>query len=86
MPPLALAYYLIINIVTFVAYWSDKSAARANRWRTRESVLLGLSALGGAFGGLLAMVLFRHKTKHMLFWLVNGLAIVVHLLIIIRLF
>jgi uncharacterized membrane protein YsdA (DUF1294 family) len=85
MSTFALAYYLIINVVTFIAYGADKSAARNHRWRTRESVLLGLSAAGGAFGGLLAMAVFHHKTRHTYFWIVNGLAIAVHLVIIVRL-
>jgi uncharacterized membrane protein YsdA (DUF1294 family) len=83
---LALAYYLVISIVTFIAYWWDKSAAREGRRRTRESVLLTLSILGGAFGGLLAMVLFRHKTRHTIFWVVNILGIVINLYLIVFVF
>lgn len=59
-----IAYYLIlINLITFVLFFIDKEKAKRNRWRIRESVLLGISALGGALGGLVAMNLFRHKTK-----------------------
>ena len=32
-----------------------------------EIRLLGLAALGGSAGALLAMFLFRHKTKHLKF-------------------
>jgi uncharacterized membrane protein YsdA (DUF1294 family) len=85
LTPLALAYYLIINIATFIVYWSDKSAARNGRWRTRESVLLTLSLFGGAFGGLLAMVLFHHKTRKPLFWAINLLGCAIHVYLIFQL-
>ncbi len=83
--PLALAYYLIINIVTFTVYWADKRAAIRGSWRTRESVLLILSLLGGAFGGLLAMNLFHHKTRKPAFWIVNLIGCALHLYLIISL-
>ncbi len=82
---LALVYLLVINIVTFIAYGADKNAAKQGRWRTRESTLLILSAVGGAIGGILAMLLFRHKTKHTVFWLVNIIAAVVYGYLILRL-
>ena len=82
---LGLAYYLIINLVTFAVYGWDKLAAVQGRWRTRESVLLTLSAIGGAFGGLLAMILFHHKTRKTIFWVVNLVACAVHLYLIVLL-
>ena len=39
-------------------------------------MLLGFSFCGGAVGGLPGMTLFRHKTKHWYFWLVNILGLV----------
>jgi len=80
---LALAYYLIINIAAFIIYGYDKFSAKRGGWRTPESVLLGLSLLGGAFGGLLAMLLFRHKTRHTVFWIVNLAGCAVHLYLIV---
>ena len=56
-------YILLINLGTFFLFAADKWKAVHHRWRIQESVLIGFSALGGAFGGLLAMRLFRHKTK-----------------------
>jgi uncharacterized membrane protein YsdA (DUF1294 family) len=83
LPSLALAYYLVINIVTFAMYGYDKNSAQHGRWRTRESALLGLSLAGGAFGGLLGMNLFHHKTQKPIFWVVNLIGCAVHLYLII---
>lgn len=65
-----------LSAAAFVLYGADKSKARRGAWRIPEKVLLGISFFGGAAGGLLGMVLFRHKTKHWYFWAVNliGLA------------
>jgi uncharacterized membrane protein YsdA (DUF1294 family) len=86
MSSLALAYYLTINLATFIVYWWDKSAARQGRWRTRETVLLTFSILGGAFGGLLAMTLLHHKTRKPVFWVVNLAGCAIHLFLIIFVF
>ena len=34
-------------------------------------MLLGFSFFGGAVGGVLGMLVFRHKTRHWYFWAVN---------------
>ena len=41
-------YLLIINIFTFLLYGADKYKARRGEWRIKESVLLGLAAIGGS--------------------------------------
>jgi uncharacterized membrane protein YsdA (DUF1294 family) len=56
-------YLVIINIVTFAAFGSDKDSARKGEWRTPEKHLWLLAALGGSPGALLAMQVFRHKRK-----------------------
>ena len=44
----------------------DKFVSRFGNVKLRvpEKTLLMLSVIGGAGGGLVGMVLFRHKTKH----------------------
>ncbi len=67
--------YAVISVVTFILYGADKAKAKRNAWRIPEKVLLGFSFLGGAVGGILGMLLFRHKTKHWYFWVVNLLGL-----------
>lgn len=63
MPILLLGVYSIASTIAFVAYWLDKSAARASRWRTSENTLLTIGLLGGWPGSLVAMAFFRHKSS-----------------------
>ena len=74
-------YYLIflavMSVIAFLLYGADKRKARNGRWRIRESTLLLTGFFGGAVGALLGMQLFRHKTRHWYFWLVNLLGLLV---------
>jgi uncharacterized membrane protein YsdA (DUF1294 family) len=63
MLPAALALLLLVNLVTVFRYWDDKRRASAGAWRVPEATLLGLAAIGGSPGALLACRLFRHKTR-----------------------
>lgn len=56
-----------INVIAFCFYTMDKHYAYYNMWRIPESVLIALAAVGGAYGAYIAMLLFRHKTRHRLF-------------------
>lgn len=56
-------YLLLINLITFIAYGVDKYSAVKHKHRIRIVALLGLAFIGGSVGGLLAMYIFRHKTK-----------------------
>lgn len=61
---LVLACYLVaINAATFAVFCIDKRRAVAGAWRIPERVLLGLSAAGGAAGGVLGMRMAHHKTR-----------------------
>ena len=64
----AAAWYLaIINAVAIAAYGWDKLCAIRKWWRVPELMLLGLAAIGGSVGALVAMKLFHHKTLHLKF-------------------
>lgn len=63
-----LAVYLcIINLAGFVICFVDKKKAQRGAWRIPEKTLFTVSGLGGCFGFLAGMSLFRHKTKHLSF-------------------
>ncbi|MGI6231185.1 MAG: DUF1294 domain-containing protein [Tractidigestivibacter sp.] len=71
-------YLLVINVITFAVFVYDKRQALRNGWRVREFVLLGLSLLGGALGGLIAMRVAHHKTRVYYFVIGLPLMIVIH--------
>ncbi len=54
---------LLVNLLTMFRFWDDKRRAVSGEWRVPESTLLGLAAIGGTPGALLACRLFRHKTR-----------------------
>jgi len=62
LPFPVLLLYLLASAITFLVYALDKSAARRDRWRTRESTLHLLGLVGGWPGALAAQRLLRHKS------------------------
>lgn len=56
-------YCAVMGLVTLIAFGLDKWRAIKGTRRTREATLLCLSILGGSVGGLLGMLLFRHKIR-----------------------
>jgi uncharacterized membrane protein YsdA (DUF1294 family) len=65
----------VLSVITFFMYGADKFKAQRGKWRISEKALLISSFIGGAVGGFLAMQLFRHKTKHWYFNVVNILGL-----------
>lgn len=57
-----IVYFLVINAITFAAFYLDKKASMANRRRISERTLLTLAFLGGSPLAMVAMQRFRHKT------------------------
>ena len=78
--------FAAISLVTLIIYGADKVKAINGAWRIPERVLLGFSFLGGALGGSLAMLLFRHKTRHWYFTAVNVIGLIwqIALLVILK--
>ena len=68
-----LLHIIIINLVTIIAYGTDKRAAIRGDWRVPEMQLHTLGLLGGWVGAFVAQKIFHHKTKkksyQSLFWL-----------------
>lgn len=72
-----LAGYLLISLMAFLMYWSDKQKALKGRWRTPENSLHLVELAGGWPGALIAQQLLRHKTRkasyQAAFWSIVGL-------------
>ncbi len=77
--PLGL-YLLAVNLAAFMLMGADKRRARRGAWRISEKALFLPAALGGAFGGVLGMRVFHHKTRHWYFRLGFPLLLFVQLL------
>ena len=78
-----LIYLGIINFITFTVFALDKIKAIKGEWRYRIVSLLGLCFIGGSIGGLLAMHIFKHKTKVPYFTIGIPLIILTHIVILI---
>ncbi len=70
---------LVMSLITFGFYFVDKMSAKAGGWRIPEKVLFTLGFSGGAIGALAAMQIFRHKTRHLYFYVFNVLSLLVHI-------
>ncbi|MDO8206990.1 MAG: DUF1294 domain-containing protein [Gallionella sp.] len=70
LPYAVLDLYLIASAVAFAAYALDKSAAKNNQWRIKESTLHLFALACGWPGALAAQRLLRHKSKKLSFQIV----------------
>jgi uncharacterized membrane protein YsdA (DUF1294 family)/cold shock CspA family protein len=75
--PIPLLAYPLVSLITFFAYGRDKLSAIKKTWRTPESSLHLLEALGGWPGAYVAQQMMRHKTVktsyQVSYWLIVGL-------------
>lgn len=71
--------WVLMTIVTLMAYKIDKKRAIKNQWRIKESTLLLLSFALGSIGGLISLYVLRHKNKHWYFVAVNLLSLILHI-------
>ena len=74
-----LAVLLCGSAVSFFLYGIDKWKAKRGAWRISEKALLLWGFACGSVGALAAMQLFRHKTKHFYFYVVNVLGLILQL-------
>ena len=58
---------LLLSVLSFILFAWDKSKAKREKRRISEANLITLSVLGGALGGLAAMLIFHHKGRHLVF-------------------
>ena len=62
-------YLIIISLISVFTTVYDKQAAKRRKRRVPEKTLFLLSAFGGSVSMLCAMLIIRHKTKHLKFML-----------------
>jgi len=78
-------YYLsliaLMSLFTFIFYGVDKNRAVRGKYRIPEGNLFILTIFFGSIGGLLAMYLFRHKTKKLSFLFTNWFFLMIHVVI-----
>ncbi|HTB85122.1 MAG TPA: DUF1294 domain-containing protein [Candidatus Sulfotelmatobacter sp.] len=73
---ITLGWFVVINLVTLLAFGFDKWRAGRSSQRVSEFKLALLAALGGWPGGLAGMILFHHKTAKWTFKFKFTLALV----------
>jgi len=78
---------VIMNALTFILYAYDKVASKTGKvsLRISEKSLILLALFFGSGGALLAMIIFRHKTKHKLFLILVPLLLILQTALIIYL-
>ena len=76
-------YLIVINLVTIIVFAVDKAKACANKWRIKELYLFLLSFVGGALGGIVAMDMFRHKTRRKSFVIGLRLMLVMQVVLVV---
>ena len=80
---IAIAYLVIINVVTFFMYGIDKWKAKHSKWRVSEATLLMLAVLGGSIGAWLGMKVWHHKTLHKKFRYGIPIIILLHIALLV---
>lgn len=83
---ITLIYLAVINVVTFFMFGIDKWKAKKDKWRIRETALLGLAVLGGSIGAWIGMKVWHHKTLHKKFMYGIPLILTVQVALIIWIF
>lgn len=79
----AIYYFVAVNVLTFLTYGFDKGRARADARRVPERTLILMAVIGGSVGALLAMQLFRHKTKKAKFYIGVPIILILQIIVVI---
>ena len=79
-------YALAVNIGALCLFYSDKRRAKMGKFRIPEAALMLLPIFGGALGGVMGMLMFRHKTRHRLFNVCLPLLLILDLAVILLIF
>ncbi|MCQ2491199.1 MAG: DUF1294 domain-containing protein [Ruminococcus sp.] len=79
----AAVYFAVMSVISLILYKADKVKAQKGKWRIKEATLLGFGFFGGALGALAGMKLFRHKTKHWYFRVINTAGLLLQIAILV---
>jgi uncharacterized membrane protein YsdA (DUF1294 family) len=75
-------FYLGFGVITFLAYWRDKRAARREARRIPEMELHLLALCGGWPGALVAQQLIRHKSSKLSFQVVFWITVAANIAVL----
>ena len=74
-----LIWYGTVSLLTLILFGWDKLAAKKSLRRIPEAALLAAAMFGGGAGGLLGMLLFRHKIRKPVFRVLIPLSLAVQI-------
>lgn len=72
-------FLFFANLICFSLFAIDKYCAQNNYSRIPEFILLLFTFLGGAFGALCGMILYRHKSSNRKFRIIVPLLLYIEL-------
>lgn len=75
-------YLLLINIVSFIVFFVDKRKSMKSKWRIKENTLHLFSFIGGVYGSIAAMLLFKHKTRKAKFCIITAIALGINIFVL----
>ncbi len=78
---LVAGFFVTINIVTFCMFGADKGKAKNNKSRISEKKLMKMCFFGGAIGGFMGMLGFRHKTKKAKFFIIVPVLFIIQVIL-----
>ncbi|MGV0979931.1 DUF1294 domain-containing protein [Empedobacter falsenii] len=82
--PLLLTF-ILINLIAFFLFKIDKKKAVKGQNRISEFTLCSVTLVGGTIGSILAMQIYRHKTKKTSFILKILIIVMIQIFIIWKL-
>ena len=76
-------HLVIINIIAFILYRTDKRRADKGEYRIPNYILLGVAFVGGTVGALIAIYSYRHKTQKDYYTVGVPLMMVMHFVVFV---
>ena len=74
---------VVLNVISFSLMAYDKRCAKTGKWRVPEKTLFIATGCFGGLGGVLGMILCRHKTQHWYFRVFFPLMLAVQIVILV---